>query len=466
MKGKFQFNTLVMIYIIVIAVAMLTWILPGGEYQRAVVDGRTQIASGSFAYVKSAPQGFGEIIIAPMKGFVQAGQIIVFLFILGGAFKVIEKTGAIAIGVQRTAFTFAKRPELQKYFIPITVILFSLAGAIFGMCEETIPFVLIFIPLAISLGYDSLVGTAIPFLGAAAGFAGAIFNPFTIGIAQSISELPLYSGIGYRIVIWFISTGSIIFFLTRYAARVKKNPEKSIVFELDRKRKITADAQAGADGTLAWNIRVILLLFLAAIAVLIFGILKYKWYINEIAAVFFTFGIVAGKFGKLSFARIADEFKDGARDMVGVALIIACARAILIIASDGRVLDLLLHGLSGLITGMHPVFAAQSMFIAHGVINFFVHSGSAQAALTMPIMSPLADIVGITRQTAVLAFQFGDGWINPILPTSGVTMGVLGLAGIAWEKWFKWLFKLQIYFLVIALLLLVPPVLIFFYGPH
>jgi uncharacterized ion transporter superfamily protein YfcC len=152
--------------------------------------------------------------------------------------------------------------------------------------------------------------------------------------------------------------------------------------------------------------------------------------------------------------------------MVGVALIIACARAILIVATDGRIMDLLLHGLSGLISGMHPVFAAQSMFIAHGVINFFVHSGSAQAALTMPVMSPLADIVGITRQTAVLAFQFGDGWINPILPTSGVTMGVLGLAGIAWEKWFKWLFKLQIYFLAIALLLLVPPVLFFFYGPH
>jgi uncharacterized ion transporter superfamily protein YfcC len=252
----------------------------------------------------------------------------------------------------------------------------------------------------------------------------------------------------------------------RYAARIKKNPEKSLVFELDRSRKDAMDAQAGNPGRMAWNIRFILFLFLAAIAVLIFGILKYSWYINEIAAVFFALGIVAGVFGKRSFSQIADDFKEGARDMVGVALIIACARAILIIASDGRVLDLLLHGLSGAISGMHPVFAAQSMFIAHGVINFFVHSGSAQAALTMPLMSPLADIVGITRQTAVLAFQFGDGWINPILPTSGVTMGVLGLAGIAWEKWFRWLFKLQIYFVIVALALLVPPVLFFFYGPH
>jgi len=466
MKAKHQFNTLVMIYVIVIAVAILTWLIPGGEYKRTVLDGRTQIDSGSFAYVKSHPQGPGEILIAPMKGFIEAGQIIIFIFIIGGAFKVIEKTGAITIAVQKTAFTFAKRPELQKFFIPITVTLFSLGGAIFGMCEETMPFVLIFIPISLSLGYDSLVGTAIPFLGAAAGFAGAIFNPFTIGIAQKISGLPPGSGLGYRMAIWFISTASIIFFLMRYAARIKKSPEKSIVYEIDKNRKNAMGLNTGEPAAIAGNMRIILILFPLAIAVLIFGILKYKWDFFQMAALFFALGIVAGLFGRMTFSQIADDFKEGAKDMVGVALIISCARAILIIATDGRILDLLFHGLSGAIAGMHPVFAAQSMFLAHGVINFFVHSGSAQAALTMPIMSPLADLVGITRQTAVLAFQFGDGWINPILPTSGVTMGVLGLAGIGWDKWFKWLSKLQIYFLVIALLLLVPPVMFFFYGPH
>ena len=466
MKAKYQFNTLVMIYVIVIAIAILTWILPGGEYQRASKDGRTQITSGSFAYVKSNPQGPGEILIAPMKGFIEAGQIIIFIFIIGGAFKVIEKTGAITIAVQKTAFTFARRPELQKYFIPITITIFSLGGAIFGMCEETIPFVLIFIPISLSLGYDSLVGTAIPFLGAAAGFAGAIFNPFTVGIAQKIAGLPPGSGLGYRVVIWFISTASIIIFLMRYAARIKKNPEKSIVYEIDKNRKDALGLNSGETGSIAGNIRIILVLFPVAIAVLIYGILQCKWDFFQMAAVFFALGIVAGKFGKLSFSQIADDFKEGAKDMVGVALIISSARAILIIATDGRILDLLFHGLSGAISGMHPVFAAQSMFLAHGIINFFVHSGSAQAALTMPIMAPLADIVGITRQTAVLAFQFGDGWINPILPTSGVTMAVLGLAGISWEKWFKWLFKLQVYFVIIALSLLIPPVFFFFYGPH
>jgi uncharacterized ion transporter superfamily protein YfcC len=161
----------------------------------------------------------------------------------------------------------------------------------------------------------------------------------------------------------------------------------------------------------------------------------------------------------LSADEITETFKAGARDMMGVAFIIGCARALLVIANDGRVMDTLLHGLAELISSVHPIFAAQMMFLTHAVINFFVHSGSGQAALTMPVMAPLADVVGVSRQTAVLAFQFGDGWVNPILPTSGVTMGVLGLAGISWNTWFKWMIPIQIYFFIIALILLIPPFL-------
>jgi uncharacterized ion transporter superfamily protein YfcC len=156
-------------------------------------------------------------------------------------------------------------------------------------------------------------------------------------------------------------------------------------------------------------------------------------------------------------------FKEGARDMVGVALIIGCARALLVVATDGKVLDTMLYSLAGLISHLHPILAAQAMFLTQGVINFFVHSGSGQAALTMPVMAPLADVVGVSRQTAVLAFQFGEGWINPILPTSGVTMGVLGLAGISWDTWFRWMVPAQIFFLILALLLLIPP---FYFGYH
>lgn len=460
MKKQYNFNTLVMIFAVVIMVAILTWIVPGGEYQREVKDGRTLVIPESFQYIDNEPQGIGEVLIAPIKGFQDAAYIIIFLFVIGGAFMVVQATGAINVAVQKLADTFANKPHLQKFLIPITMTIFSIAGSTFGMCEETLPFVLIFIPLALSLGYDSIVGTSIPFLGAAAGFAGSTLNPFIVGIAQGISELPLYSGLEFRIIIWAISTTGMIAFVMWYAAKIKKDPTKSPVYEIDQKRKHNFHLDNSIREPFTINHKIILLLFVVAIGALIFGILNYGWYINEIGGLFFALGIVCGLVGKLKFSQIADNFKEGARDMVGVALIIACARAILIVMQDGKILDVMLYGVSNIISGMHPILASQTMFISQGVINFFVHSGSGQAALTMPIMSPLADLVGLTRQTAVLAFQFGEGWINPILPTSGVTMGVLGLAQIPWNKWFKWMLPIQIIFFIIALILLAIAVLI------
>lgn len=457
MKSKFQFNTLVMIYAVVILVAVMTWIFPGGEYQRIVKDGRTLVVPESFKYVESEPQGLGAVLKAPVAGFIEAAHIIVFLFIIGGAFSVITRTGAITSAMQTMAYTFANKPRLQKFFIPVTMTLFSIGGAVFGMSEEAMPFVLIFIPLCISLGYDSLVGTAIPFLGAAAGFAGSVFNPFTVGIAQQIAELPMYSGMEYRIIVWFISTTCMIAFVMWHAGRVKADPTKSPVYEIDKERKGHLHFNKTEKAVFTMPQKLTITAFGLSIVILIYGILEYGWYINEIAALFLGLGIVSGILGQLKAAEITDAIKDGAKDMIGVALIIACARAILVIASEGKVLDLMLYSLADLISGFHPVIAAQAMFVTQGVINFFVHSGSGQAALTMPVMAPLADVVGVSRQIAVLAFQFGEGWINVILPTSGVTMGVLGLAGVPYEKWIKWMLPIEIFFFILALLLLIPP---------
>lgn len=451
---KSSFNTLVMIYAVVVLVALATWIVPGGEYTREVKNGKTLVVPNSFAASGSQPQGLGALLTAPVKGFIQAAQIIAFLFVIGGAFMVIQETGAITVSVQHLAHTFAQKPHLQKFFIPVTMTLFSIAGAVFGMAESGMPFVLVFIPLALSLGYDSITGTSIPFLGAAAGFAGAILNPFTVGIAQSISELKLYSGLEFRLVIWVISTATMIAFVMWHAQRVRKNPRLSPVFDLDETRRATLHLDNRTPAVFTRNHKLVLFAFSGAIVFLVYGVLMYGWYINEIAALFLGVGILCGLLGKLTAGQMTDSFKKGAQGMVGVALIIACARAILVIANDGRILDVMLHHLSGLIADTHPIFAAQAMFVTQCVINFFVHSGSGQAALTMPIMAPLADAVGITRQTAVLAFQFGEGWINPILPTSGVTMGVLGMAQIPWEKWFRWMLPLQIFFFVLALSLL------------
>ncbi len=454
-------NTLLLIYLIVIFAAIMTYILPAGEYQREEQNGKTVVVPNSFKTLKqNIPQGVDKVILAPIKGFEKAAEIIVFILIIGGAFSVIQKTGAIDIGLKKIAFVMSRKPGLQKYFIPVTMTLFSLGGSLFGMCEETMPFVLIFIPLAIALGYDSLVGTAIPFLGAAAGFAGAILNPFTLGIALKITELPYDIGLGYRILIWFISTISMITFVQIYANKIKKNPEKSLVYDIDKNRHIDFSLKEDVDFQLKH--KVILLSIAIAMVIMVWGILAKGWFIIEIAGLFMVLGILSGIIAKMDSYSVIETFKDGAKDFIGVAFIIACAKGLLVIAQDGKIIDTMLFYMSNVISYLHPIVAAQMMFITQGVINFFVHSGSGQAALTMPVMAPLADVLGIPRFAAVLAFQFGEGWINPILPTSGVTMGVLGLAGIPYNKWFKWILIIQIYFFILALILLIPAVLIKF----
>jgi uncharacterized ion transporter superfamily protein YfcC len=328
------------------------------------------------------------------------------------------------------------------------------------MCEETMPFILIFVPLALSLGYDTITGVAIPFVGAAAGFAGAFFNPFTVGIAQGIAKLPLYSGVGFRLVIWAVGTAMAVAFVMRYAGRVRRDPRLSPVFEEDEERRRTLDLDKVGLEKVEVTLRhkLVLVLFLLGMALLVFGILKYKWYINEIAGLFLALGILAGILGRLSGEEAARSFIEGAKDMINAALIIGCARAILVVATEGKIMDTMLHGMETSIARFHPVVSAQLMFASQCVINFFVHSGTAQAALTMPIMAPLGDLVGITRQTSVFAFQLAE-YINPILPTSGVTMGVLGLARLRWDKWARWFLPLMLAWVVFGLLALVPAVL-------
>jgi uncharacterized ion transporter superfamily protein YfcC len=454
-------HTLVLIYAMVILTVVATWIIPGGQYQRAEKDGRTVAVAGTFSFTSRSPQGLGALFVSPVRGFIDAAAIIAVVFVVGGAFSIIQKTGAVMAFIHNLALRFGRSKALRALLIPATMIVFSLGGAVFGMCEETMPFILVFVPLALSLGYDSIVGVAIPFVGAASGFAGAFFNPFTVAIAQGIAGLPTYSGMGYRMIIWALGTAMAIVFVMRYAARVRKNPRYSPTFEedLERRKKLQLNLSPTELVQLTPAHKRVLLLFLAGMALLVFGILRFKWYINEIAGLFLALGVLSGFVGRLKAEDMARSFVDGARDMVNAALIIGCARAILVVATDGKILDTTLYAMSRAISHVHPVLSAQMMFISQCVINFFVHSGTAQAALTMPIMAPLGELVGLTRQTSVFAFQLAE-YINPILPTSGVTMGVLGLAQLRWEKWAKWLLPLVVVWVLFGLITLIPPVLI------
>ncbi len=457
-------HTLVIVMALVIIVLAVSWVIPSGEYQRVKLQTsqgvRTVTVAGTYRVVPKVYLGPQMVLESPIKGFMDGALLICFLLMIGGSFAIFQETGAVEFSIRRLTGAISRRPYLDGMLIPVLMVIFSLGGGIFGMAEETIPFVLIFIPLARSLGYDSIVGAAIPYLGSAAGFAAAFFNPFTVGISQSIAGLPLYSGLGYRLVSWVIGTTVMIAYVVWYARRVKKNPEISPVRDIDLAREAVKPADTAAAD--AWDLRhaATLVLFVASMVLLVVGVLKWKWYIDQIAVLFLGMGIALGFAGGLGPSRIARTFVTGAKDMVGVVFIVACARALLVIAQEAKILDTILASASGTVSRLPRGMIAQVMFLIQCVINFFIHSGTAQAALTMPVMAPLADLVGITRQTAVYAYQLCE-FINPILPTAAVTMGVLGAAKIPWERWARWFLPLMVILVVLSFLLLIPPVLLF-----
>ena len=451
-------NTYFIISSIIVIVAILSWFIPAGEYDRQLIDGKNVVVNNSFHYVESNPQSIPDVFMAPIKGFVEAALIIGFVLFVGGIFGILQKTQAVDSVIKSIAKAHHKSKVVKKMLIPIFMIIFSLGGAAFGMSEEIIPFILIFVPMALALGYDSITGVAIPFVGAGVGFAGAFLNPFTIGIAQGIADVPLFSRMEYRLIVWVIVTLIAILFVSRYAKKIKANPELSITYKKDSEKRehLNLDDIINFNG-MDLRHKVVMAAFITGLVVLAWGVLNYGWFIEELAAVFMITGLVIAFVGRLTIEETSNAFVNGAKDLVGTALIIAFARGILIVSVEGRIIDTILYSLSSVVNEFHPILASQTMFVVQSFMNFFVPSGSGQAALTMPIMAPLGDLVGVSRQTTVLAFQFGDGFTNMIIPTSAVTMGVLALADIPWQKWAKWILPLQIILLLIGLLLLIPP---------
>ena len=464
-------DTTLIIFSIIVLAAVMTWIVPAGAYEKTemVVEGagtREVVVPGSYQTVEREFDSPVERLIhtvaivlqAPILGFIDedAAPIIAFVILVGGTFAVLQQTGAVETALRRLVRVSQRSRAVELLTIPLFMFLFSLGGASFGMAEETIPFILIFVPLALALGYDSVTGIAIPFLGSAAGFAGAFLNPFTVGVAQGIAAVPLFSGLGFRIGLWLATTTVTIAFVMWHAARVRRDPALSPTFEIDERKRhdgLHLDDEAGSD-VLTGRQQTVLWIFAAGIGILIFGVLNYGWYIIEIAALFLALGLAMGMVGGLGGNGTAQAFMDGARDLVAAAVIIGLARGILIVMQDGQIIDTILYALASGLEGTGSAVAAMAMFGAQTVINFFVPSGSGQAALTMPLMAPLSDLVGVSRQTAVLAFQMGDGFTNMIIPTSAVLMGALTLGGVPWQKWARWVLPLQISLFVLGLVVL------------
>ena len=480
--GPRAVDTSLLIFGMIVLAAVLTWIVPAGAFEKEILEvpgagAREVVIPGSFELLpESRPQGIGAVLLAPIRGIIEAADIVAFVLLVGGAFAVLQKTGAIDAGLRRLVAAAERSRRVERVIIPVFMVLFSLGGAIFGMAEETIPFVLIFVPMARSLGYDAIVGVAIPFVGSQAGFAAAFLNPFTIGVAQGIADVPLFSGIGLRMVLWLFTTGLAIGFVMWYAGRIKKDPGRSLLGagavgepsssgEGKGPERSGADPEAGAvdaplppggagGGRLSGGHALVLVTFAAGIALLVVGVIRWGWYIQEIAGLFVGLGIALGVVGRLRPTEVSSAFMDGARALVVTAVIIGLARGILVVLEDGRIIDTLLYGMASVVDDVGTTGSAFAMFVVQTALNFFVPSGSGQAALTMPIMAPLADLVGVSRQIAVLAYQLGDGFTNMIIPTNAVLIGAISLGGVPWDRWARWMLPLQVVFVALGLVAL------------
>ncbi len=453
-KKKFKVpHTYVILFAVILIMSILTYIVPAGEYDRIEdpATGRTVVDPESFHAVEQNPISFFDLFQSIPKGMKDAASIIFFIFLVGGSFQMITATGAIEAGIGKIAKGLQGK---EKLMIPIFLVVFSLGGGTFGMAEETIVFVPIGIALARALGYDAITGTAMITLGAACGFTSGFMNPFTVGVAQGICELPLFSGIQVRIAFLLIFLIVTCWYLMRYADKVRKDPSKSCVYELELEEK---DQHVDLDNIPAMESKhgLVLLSVVVGFGFIIYGVFNYGWYITEISSAFLAMGIIGGFLGRLGPSRLAQEFVVGAKSIAFGALVVGVARGILIVMQDGAIMDSIVHGLAVAIQSLPNSISAVGMYITQVIINFFIPSGSGQAAATMPIMKPLADIIGITRQTAVVAYQLGDGFTNSIIPTSAALMGVLSIGKISYEKWFKFIWPLMCIWLAIGAVVVV-----------
>lgn len=441
MKSKESFwerilNAYVLIFIIIIFAAILTYIVPAGNFERFVnpETNKTMVDPASFTFTANTPVGLFKVLSSIPSGLINASEIIFFVFIIAGAFEVLNKSG---FTIALVGLILQKFKGRDKILFPIIVITLSFLSATIGMAEEVIIFVPILLALSKSLGYDELVAAGLAYCGIRAGHINGMMNPFNVGIAQGFAELPLYSGLGYRTIwciITIIVTTAIIY---RYARKIKKDPRQSLMYGINLE-----DTENSVDFSSLKHFtathKVLGLVLLLTFGLTIYGVTTYGWYLKELAALFLGFGLVVGVIARFPANEISDAFLDGSKNILSGALIVGVAGGILVILKEGQIVDSIVYYASSVLEGLPKVLAANGMYVFQWVLNLIIPSGSAQAATTMPIMIPLADVLGINRQVAVTAFHYGDGVTNLLTPACGPLMACLAVAKVPYQKWLKW----------------------------
>jgi uncharacterized ion transporter superfamily protein YfcC len=435
-------HTFALLFGLIVLAAVATHFIPAGSFDRVEHEGRELVVPESYHAVEANPAGFAEVFLAFPKGLMETAHIVFYIFLIGGAFGVINATGAIEALIHGIVRACRGNGEVV---IAVLVVLFSLGGATIGMAEETLVFLPALVVLSKRLGYDEITAGAIALVGAGAGFAGAFLNPFTVGVAQDIAGLPVFSGLGYRLVVWAVITAITVLYIVLWSRRRKTPPAP------DDQPSLSGAEDSPALGLRTW---LVLAVLLGALAAVIVGATSFGWGIFELSGLFVAVGIIAGVLGGLGANRTAERFVEGAAAIAGGALVVGLARGVLVIFEASSVTDTILYGMASAVRNLPADISIMGIYGIQVLLNFLVPSGSGQAALSIPILAPLADLVGVTRQTTVLAYQFGDGFTNVFTPTQGYFMAGLALIKVPWEKWVKFIWPLQCIWIATGLIFL------------
>jgi len=451
-------HTYVLLAILVFIAVGLTYIIPAGAFDRVkdAASGKSLIVAGSFHYVTSHPVMIWEIPVFIFKGLIDASDIIFFVFIVAGSFEIISQTNMINAFTGRLAMTLRGR---ESWVVPIFLSIFSIGGFTMGMSSEVLVFVPIGILMAQSLGFDVVTGTAMVVLGACVGYTAGLMNPFGVGIAQIVAQVPLFSGMWYRIILLVVLIIVTSKYILNYARKVKADPSKSVVADIEDLKTVFNKDEIVVPEIKPYHY-LVLSVVTAGFMLLIWGVTKKEWWIQEMAATFMMMGIFSGFAAKFGPSKVASIFVTGAKSVTFGALVIGLARTIFIVMQDTSIIDTIVNGLFASLNNLPSSLQLMGMYMMQTVVSLIIGSSTGQATVTMPIMTPLSDLLHISRQTAVLVFQLPDGFTNSILPTSAATMGALSVARIPFERWFKFFWKLELIWIAIgAIFILLAPVI-------
>ncbi len=467
-KTAFRFpSAFTILFALIILVAALTWIIPAGLYERVPSEalGKDVPVAGSYAPTEANPQGIFDVILAPIAGFydpdsyaANAIDVSLFVLIIGGFIGVVTATGAIDAGIARAMVRLKGR---ENWMIPFLMALFALGGTTYGMAEETLAFYVLLIPVMIAAGYDAVVAVAVILLGAGVGVLGSTINAFSTVIASDAAGVTFADGMVLRLIILAVCWLVTVAFVMRYAARVKADPSKSLVY--DKKAANEAHFLAGKDTeqtTFKGLHQIVLILFALTFGVMIWGVSSQGWWMAEMSGLFLIAAILIGLVARLGEARLVEAFLTGARDLLGVALIIGLARGIVVVMDAGQITDTILHSAETSVAGLPKVAFINVIYWVEVGMSFLVPSTSGLAVLTMPILAPVADFASVDRALVVTAFATGSGIVNLITPTSAVVMGGLAIGRVPYERWLRFIWPLLLVLTVIIMAALSAAVLI------